>query len=113
LVKYFQRLNFDKLVIEFFGNDNLEDAFFLIGRSPKVKQVHRTLLKDLDNKIVSLHPEWDGNNLVIHMTILRGKFGSVVLPKITKAIFDRLVLYEIDPSPARLYANELAYVRLS
>ncbi len=112
LVNYFKKLRLKKFRVNFIGEERMNDALVLIGASDEMKYAHTSLGNDLDGRIVTKNPEWEGDEYKIHMTLLRGQVKDVVLPEVKVVNFNVLALYEIDSGPERLFANEIARIEL-
>jgi 2'-5' RNA ligase len=113
LVGYFKGLRFKRFKVDFIGVKTMNDVIALAGESSEMKDAHISVVSDLEGKITTQNPEWEKDDYKIHMTLWRELTKDVVSPGIKTAVFDRLVLYEIDPSPERLFADEIARTELS
>ena len=112
LIHYFKTLRYKRFEIDFGPAEMLADALVLIGKSSELSLAHNKTVEDLQGKILTKNPEWEMENYVIHLTLLRGYGMEVTPPRLERATFDTMALYEIDPGPDRSYVNELAVIEL-
>lgn len=95
-----QNISFDK--IEKFG-----DAVVLSTNDEDLKKYHKDFCNLTDSKVVTSNPEWEGDNFKPHMTLYRDSsdrsFEDDMIIK--EAVFDKISLYEIDPTPNRSFAK--------
>jgi 2'-5' RNA ligase len=113
LINYFKKLRLKKFRVNFTGEERINDVLALAGVSDEMKYAHISLVNDLKGKITTKNPEWEGNEYIIHMTLIRGQVKDVVIPEIKEVNFNTLALYEIDSEPGRLFANEMETIKLN
>ncbi|EKD23638.1 MAG: hypothetical protein ACD_81C00209G0002 [uncultured bacterium] len=113
LIHYFKTLRYKKFEIDFAPAEMLADALVLVGKSSELSIAHNRIVEDLQGKILTKNPEWEMENYVIHLTLLRGYGAEVTPPILERAMFDTIALYEIDPGPERSYVNKLATIELN
>lgn len=95
-----QHIPFDK--IEKFG-----DAIVLSTNSEELKKYHKDFFNLMDSKVVTSNPEWEGENFKPHMTLYRDSSDRSFEDDMTikEAAFDKISLYEIDPTPNHSFAK--------
>lgn len=112
LVNYFKKLELKKFKVNFIREERMNDVLALTGISDEMKYAHISLVNDLNGKITTKNPEWEGNKYKIHMTLLRGQSKEVFLPVIKIVNFNVLVLYNTESQSESLFVNEIAKIEL-
>lgn len=112
LITYFKALRFKKFAVNFVGSEKMNDVIALVGESSEMSVAHGLVIDELGVKITTKNPEWEKDGYKIHMTLLRGLTEEIALPDIKRTVFDKLVLYDIDSSSERLFANEIVSIEL-
>lgn len=87
-------------------------ALVLNGESDYVREKHLEIMKSLAGSTIDLRPEFGGEKYKIHMTLLRGQEAESI-PHLGEMRFDRICIYEIDPTLDRAYAHKILCKKLS
>ena len=108
LTKIVADFNISKFKVTFDRIEKLGNALVVAGNSEYIMQRHEVLLKMLAEEIITQDPEYEGGQFKMHMTLLRGNASKADYEKYLSEInFDKLCLYELDPSAERLWARKI------
>lgn len=106
-------LSLSKIIADNNKIERLGEAAVICIENFELKKCHKKLYGLLKNNIISKNPEYEDDNFTAHLTLFRDpkKNLSVNLNNldINRIVFDTLCLYEIDPTPNRSFAREIAY----
>lgn len=95
-----QKITFNR--VEKFG-----DAVVLVVEGNDLKEYHKDFLNLIDSNVISVKPEFEGDNFKPHMSLYRDssykKDESNLIVK--EVILNKISLYEIDPTPNRGFVN--------
>jgi 2'-5' RNA ligase len=109
LKKIFNKIDIKYASISLNGVEMLNDAFVLRGSSDYIREKYLEIRKALANSVIDVRPEFEGDNYKIHLTLWRGMGIESSAGQYRKEIgFDRICLYEIDPTAERAFANKVA-----
>lgn len=108
LSKILNNFVISKINIVFNKLEILGNAVVMVGENENLKLAHKSMLKLLNEKITTQDPQYEADNFKIHLTLFRDKDIKEEYNKyLGEIVFDRLCLYELDPTPARSWAKQI------
>ena len=103
------KFNTSKVTVHFNNMQKFSEVFALVGENSKLLDYHKKLLGELEGKVKTKNPTFEGEGFKIHLTLFRGVSPNIAPNILEKEItFDKICLYELDPSTARSFANKIA-----
>lgn len=91
----------------------LREVLIVCIESHELKMYNKALIESLSNMVVTKNPEYEGHSFTAHLILVRdheNKFKESDFSelKINEIVFNRMCLYEIDPTAERRFANQIA-----
>lgn len=116
LEKVLDGFSFPKIIAKNNKIKRLGETTIISIRNAKLKKYHKKLQGLLKNVVISKNPEFEDDHFTAHLTLFRDpenklspNWNSLDIKKI---VFNKICLYEIDPSSKRCFAYKIKCKRL-